>query len=126
VRPNIHQEDKSFETEFNFHLIIYAANRGHSRVSTSKVFLLKIRRALTRHDNIEFGPMITRTSNVVPLSVVTADKGYDSEDNHLLVRDYLNAFSIIPSRYERVPIWRTHGRYRKQMNVVTPNCCTIN
>ena len=85
-------------------MIIYAANRGHSRVSTSKVFLLKIRRALTRHDNIEFGPMITRTSNVVPLSVVTADKGYDSEDNHLLVRDYLNAFSIIPSRYARVPI----------------------
>jgi hypothetical protein len=76
---------------------------------------IKIRRAPTRHDNIDFGPMITRTSNILPLSVVTADKGYDSEDNHLLVRDYLNAFSIIPARYERVPIWRTHGRYRKQM-----------
>ena len=76
---------------------------------------IKIRRAPTRHDNIDFKPIITRASNILPLSVVTADKGYDSEDNHLLVRDYLNAFSIIPARYERVPIWRTHGRYRKKM-----------
>ncbi|MGA9843385.1 MAG: transposase, partial [Nitrososphaeraceae archaeon] len=64
---------------------------------------------------IDFKPIITRTSNILPLSVVRADKGYDSEDNHLLVREYLHAFSIIPARYEHVPIWRTHGRYRKQM-----------
>ena len=76
---------------------------------------LKIRRAPTRHDNIDFRPIITRTSNILPLSVVTADKGYDSEDNHLLVREGLHAFSVIPARYEHVPIWRTHGRYRKQM-----------
>ena len=76
---------------------------------------IKIRRAPTRHDNVDFRPIITRTSNILPLSVVTADKGYDSEDNHLLVREYLHAFSVIPARYEHVPIWRTHGRYRKQM-----------
>ena len=76
---------------------------------------IKIRRAPTRHDNIDFKPIITRTSNILPLSVVTADKGYDSEDNHLLVREDLHAFSIIPARYEHVPIWRTHGKYRKQM-----------
>ena len=29
--------------------------------------------------------------------------------------EYLHAFSVIPARYEHVPIWRTHGRYRKQM-----------
>jgi hypothetical protein len=46
---------------------------------------------------------------------VTADKGYDSEDNHRLVRDGLHAFSIIPARYEHVPIWRTYGEYRKHM-----------
>jgi hypothetical protein len=39
----------------------------------------------------------------------------DSEDNHLLVRDGLHALSVIPIRYEHVPIWRTHGKYRKQM-----------
>ena len=50
------------------------------------------------------------------LSVVTADKAYDSEeDNHVLVRDVLHALSVIPARYEHVPIRKTHGRYRKQM-----------
>ena len=76
---------------------------------------IRIRRAPTRHDNVDFRPIITRTSNILPLSVVTADKGYDSEDNYQLVRDGLHAFSIIPARFEHVPIWRTYGKYRKQM-----------
>lgn len=76
---------------------------------------IKIRRSPTRHDNVDFRRIITRTSSILPLSVVTADKGYDSEDNHLLVREELNALSIIPARYEHVPIWKTHGKYRKQM-----------
>ena len=76
---------------------------------------IKIRRAPTRHDNIDFRPIITKIAKILPLSVVTADKGYDSEDNHLLVREDLHAFSVIPARYEHVPIWTTHGRYRKQM-----------
>ena len=50
----------------------------------------------------------------MPLSVVTADdKGYDSEDNHILVRDVLHAISVIPARYEHVPVRKTYGRYRK-------------
>jgi hypothetical protein len=76
---------------------------------------IRIRRAPTRHDNIDFKPIITRASDILPLSVVTADRGYDSEDNHQLVREGLHAFSIIPARYEHVPIWRTYGKYRKQM-----------
>ena len=40
---------------------------------------IKIRRAPTRHDSIDFRPLITRTSEILPLSVVvTADRGYDS------------------------------------------------
>ena len=58
------------------------------------------RRAPARHDNIDFRPIITRTSDILPLSVVTGDKGYDSEDNHVLVREELYAFSVIPARYE--------------------------
>jgi len=47
---------------------------------------IKIRRAPTRHDNnIDFKPLVKRIANIIPLSVVTADKAYDSEDNHLLV-----------------------------------------
>ena len=76
---------------------------------------IRIRRAPRRHNNIDFKPIITRASNILPLSVVTADKGYDSEDNHQLVNDGLHALSVIPARHEHVPIWRTHGRYRKQM-----------
>ena len=76
---------------------------------------IKIRRAPTRHDNIDFKPIVTKTSNILPLSVVTGDKGYDSEDNHLLVREELHAFSIIPARYEHLPIWRTQGRHGKEM-----------
>ena len=76
---------------------------------------IKIRRAPTRHDNIDFKPIVTKTSNILPLSVVTGDKGYDSEDNNLLVREELHAFSIIPARYEHVPIWRTQGRHGKEM-----------
>jgi len=36
-------------------------------------------------------------------------------ENHVLVREPLQGFSIIPARYEYVPIWKTFGRYRKQM-----------
>lgn len=35
----------------------------------------------------------------MPISIVVADKGYDSESNHQYVRDHLNAHSIIPPRY---------------------------
>lgn len=76
---------------------------------------IKIRRAPTRHDIVDFRPIITKTSKISPLSVVTADKGYDSEDNHVLVRDMLHAFSVIPPRYEDVPVQKTHGSYRRQM-----------
>ena len=61
---------------------------------------IKIRRAPTRHDNIDFKPLVKRIANIILLSVVTADKAYDSEDNHLLVREELYAFSVIPARYE--------------------------
>jgi len=78
---------------------------------------IKIRRAApTIHDDtIDFRPLIIKISELVSLSVVTADKAYDSEDNHVLVRDVFHTLSVIPARYEHVPIRKTHGRYRKQM-----------
>ena len=60
---------------------------------------LKIRRTPARHDSIDFRPLVIKISELVPLSVVTADKAYDSEDNHVLVRDIFHAFSVIPARY---------------------------
>jgi hypothetical protein len=76
---------------------------------------IKIRRAPTIHDNIDFRPVIIRISKIKPLSVVVADKGYDSEDNHVLAREKLDGYSIISPRYEQVSIWKTRGKYRKEM-----------
>ena len=39
----------------------------------------RIRQAHVRQDNVDFMLIITWTSNIHSLSVVTADKGYDSE-----------------------------------------------
>ncbi len=75
---------------------------------------LKIRRA-PKHGTIDFKPIMERASSIMSVSIVVADKGYDSEYNHELVREELDAISIISARYESVPVWRTYGRYRKQM-----------
>ena len=79
------------------------------------ICFIKIRRAPARHDNIDFKPIVTKISTLKSLSVVVGDKAYDSEDNHVLVREKLHGFSIMPTRYENVPIWKTKGRYRKEM-----------
>jgi hypothetical protein len=65
---------------------------------------IKIRRALTtRHDNVDLKPIIIRASGILPLSVITGDKSYDSEENHVQIRKLLHGFSIIPTRYECIP-----------------------
>jgi hypothetical protein len=76
---------------------------------------IEIRRAPTRHDTVDFQPIMIESSKVLPISVTVGDKGYDSENNHILIREHLHAFSVIPARFEHIPIWRTHGKYRKQM-----------
>ena len=47
--------------------------------------------------------------------MVTADKAYDSEDNHLLVRQQLGAFSVIPARHKERSQYgiHTHGKIQK-------------
>ena len=108
------------------HASEYYTNRAKLRKKYAKLSIgadvikqiickVKIRRAPAKHDNIDFKPIVTRIAKIKPLSVVVADKGYDSEENHILVRENLNGLSIIPSRYENVPIWKTRGRYRKEM-----------
>ena len=57
---------------------------------------VKVRRApTTRHDNIDFKPIVTKISKIKSLSVVVADKGYDSEENHVLVRNYMDSVSCL-------------------------------
>ena len=89
-------------------------------ISSFILLLTNIRKIFTGIDSTGFkithaSQYYTERTEILPLSVVTADKAYDSEENHVLVRELLHGFSIIPTRYEYVPIWKTHGRYRKQM-----------
>jgi Transposase DDE domain len=76
------------------------------------------RGAPTRYDIIDFKPVIIKTSEILLLSVGVGDRGYDSEENHIMVRVKLGAFSVIPIRNEHVPICKTHGRYRKEIKLV--------
>ena len=63
-----------------------------------------MRRAPTRYDIIDFKPVIIKTSEILLLSVVVGDRGYGSEENHIMVREKLGAFSVILIRNEDVPI----------------------
>ena len=42
------------------------------------ICIVKVRRGPARHDNVDFQPIITKTSDIKPLSVAVTDKGYDS------------------------------------------------
>ena len=52
---------------------------------------IKIRRApITKHDIVDFPLLVIKASEILPISVIVADKGYDSEDDdHVLVREYM-------------------------------------
>lgn len=65
-----------------------------------------------RHDNIDFVYLLTNASRTVNINTLVADKGYDSELNHRLVRQ-LNANPIIPLR--DCVRYRVIGRYRRRM-----------
>ncbi len=77
---------------------------------------INVRRGLTRHDNVDFKPIVTKMSEIKKLSAVVADRGYDSEDNHVLVRQKQGGYRILPARNVEVPVWKIRGRYRKKMN----------
>ena len=88
---------------------------------------MKMRRVQLDMIDIDFSTTHNKDIRIIPPSVVTADKGYDSEDNHVLVRDVLDALSVIPARYEHVPIRKTHGRYTETNEAwLFQITCTIN
>ena len=66
------------------------------------------------HDILDFKPLIKYASRFVKIKTVTADKGYDSEENHRFVREEIGAESIIPPRND-ASVWKTYGYYRKKM-----------
>jgi hypothetical protein len=63
---------------------------------------------------MDFSPVARKARSIRPVGVGIGDEGYDSERNHVLLREELHAMSMIPPRMERVPLWRTEGLYRKE------------
>ena len=83
-------DSTGFKKDNSCFTVLYRKNRIEKRkkyaklsigtdVSQQIICTIKIRRAPARHDNIYFRPIIPRTLDILPLSVVTADKHYDSE-----------------------------------------------
>jgi transposase len=66
------------------------------------------------HDILDFKPLLSAGSKIVKIRVITADKGYDSEESHRFSREEIGAESIIPARCEN-SVWRMSGYYRKKM-----------
>jgi hypothetical protein len=75
---------------------------------------VKVRRGPS-NDNVDFAPVVRKAHSIKPIKVGIGDKGYDDEENHVFLREELHADSIIPARYQDVPVWRTHGICRKEM-----------
>ena len=46
--------------------------------------------------------------------VIIGDKGYDSEENHVIAKKH-GLLAIIPVRNDDIPIYRTKGENRKRM-----------
>jgi len=84
-----------------------------SDMKSQIICAIKIRHR-TRHDSIDFIPLLQKANGIIPIGTVVADKGYDSERNHV-ESDSLGIVSIIPPRYENVPVYKTRGYHRKML-----------
>jgi len=65
-----------------------------------------------RNDNIDFPRLAKQSASIAKLTYIVADKGYDSEANHRLVRQ-LGSKPMIPLRIHKG--CRTNGSFRRKM-----------
>lgn len=83
--------------------------------------MLSVRiRKKSRHDNVDFKPLMKRVRKLGTIDVGVGDMGFDAEKNHKLMRDELGALFIAPLRNKEVPVWRTKGEYRKKLKRYFP------
>jgi hypothetical protein len=68
-----------------------------------------------RHDSIDFVPLLERAVRLVPIHTVVADRGYDSEQNHVATENLGIYDTIIRPRCESLQVWKTRGFHRKNM-----------
>ena len=67
------------------------------------------------HDSKEFKKILENIDSevVAKFKIIIGDKGYDSEENHVIAKRY-NLLAIIPTRNKDVPIHRTKGENREK------------
>jgi hypothetical protein len=68
-----------------------------------------------RHDSIDFVPLLQQAARLAPVGIVVADRGYDSEQNHIITENLGIRDTIIRPRYESLQVWKTKGYHRKNM-----------
>ncbi|MEM3064873.1 MAG: IS5 family transposase [Candidatus Nitrosotenuis sp.] len=68
-----------------------------------------------RHDSVDFVPLLRRTGRLALIGMVVADRGYDSEQNHIATENLGIPHTIIRPRYESLQVWKTKGHHRKNM-----------
>ncbi len=68
-----------------------------------------------RHDSIDFVPLLQHAARLVSISTVVADRGYDSEHNHIQTENLGIPHTVIRPKYENLQVWKTKGYHRKMM-----------
>lgn len=71
------------------------------------------------NDTKRFKPILKKTRKLTRIGDATADKGFDSEDNHRYAREEVEAKSIIPLRY-RTTLEKTRGFCRRKLRRYFP------
>ena len=89
--------------------ISIAADMRHQLVCAIKI------RHRHRHDSIDFVPLLYRVARHVRIGTVVADRGYDSENNHIATENLGIQNTVIRPKYESLPVYKTKGLHRKQM-----------
>lgn len=68
-----------------------------------------------RHASVDFVPLLQRVTRLMPVSTFVADRGYDSEQNHVTTENLGIPCTIIRPKYENLQVCKTHGFHRKNM-----------
>jgi hypothetical protein len=68
-----------------------------------------------RNDNVDFTPLLERAVRLAPVGTVVADRGYDSENNHVTTESLGIQRTIIRPKYESLQVCKTKGFHRKNM-----------
>jgi hypothetical protein len=68
-----------------------------------------------RHDSVDFAPLLKQATRLVPVGIIVADRGYDSEQNHIMTENLGIPRTVIRPKYESLQVYKTKGFHRKNM-----------